>query len=431
MGWFKRAREIWHSWNAFINRTLETDLRGVGGSTAFGLNPSRTRISYSNERSMMASILTRLGIDASGVVIKHVRLDSEDRYMDDIDSGLQYCLTMCANADQPARQFRQDIYMTLFDKGTAAIVPVDTTLDPSVSTSYDIKTLRVGEIVGWFPQHVRVSLYNEAKGLREQITLPKSMVAIVENPLYSVMNEPNSTLQRLIRKLNMLDAVDEQSSSGKLDVIIQLPYVIKSDARREQAAQRRADIEHQLKGGQYGIAYIDGTEKITQLNRPAENNLLGQVEYLVKLLYSQLGLTPEVMDGTAKEETMINYFNRTIEPLAQAVSEAMAAKFITKTAYTQGQAIAYFKDPFKWVSVKDLAEIADKFIRNEVFSKNEMRGFVGVKPSKDPSADQLTNPNMPQNQPGQPPAQPGQSPDFGQGPPGFGQGLRLVDSPAA
>jgi hypothetical protein len=327
--------------------------------------------------------------------MRHVRLDDEKRYKEDIESGLNNCLNLEANIDQAARAFRQDMVMTLFDRGVAAIVPVDTSISPEQSGGFDILTMRVGDVVTWYPKHVRVSLYNEATGVREEITLQKSAVAIVENPLYSVMNEPNSTLQRLLYKLNLLDAVDEQSASGKLDIIIQLPYVIKSEARRQQAEQRRADIEFQLKGSKYGIAYTDGTEKITQLNRPAENNLMDQVDYLTKMLYGQLGLTEEVMNGTADEKAMLNYWNRTIEPVLTAICEAMRRTFLTKTARTQLQTVMFFRDPFRLIPIDNIAEIADKFTRNEILSANEIRGIIGFKPHPDAKADQLTNSNMP------------------------------------
>lgn len=383
-----------HAWNAFTEENYRD--ASYAGGYSYGSRQDRRRLTYSNERSLISSIYTRLGIDVSGVGIRHARLDDSGRYSEDIISGLNECLTVEPNMDQGARQFRQDVAMTLFDKGVAAIVPVDTTLDPSTSGAFDIKTLRVGEIVAWYPTKVRVSLYNEAKGFREDITLLKRFVAIIENPLYAVMNEPNSTLQRLIRKLNLLDAVDEQSSSGKLDMIIQLPYVIKSQARREQAEQRRKDIEVQLKGSQYGIAYTDGTEKITQLNRPAENNLLTQVEYLTKMLYAQLGLTEEVMNGTADEKAMLNYINRTIEPVLDSIVEAMIRAFLTKTARSQGQTILYFREVFKLVPISEIADIADKFTRNEIASSNDIRQAIGWSPSKDPKADQLRNSNMPQ-----------------------------------
>jgi hypothetical protein len=395
-GLFKRVRDgLKHSWNLFkdddyIDGILSEE-RGYG---YYGNSPNR-RPTYSSERSIISSIYTRLGVDVSAIDIRHVRLDSEDRYYEDINSGLQNCLTVEANLDQGARHFRQDIATTLFDKGVIAIVPIETSLSPSDSNSYDILSLRVGEVVEWFPDHVRVKLYNDRKGLQEDLMVPKRYAAIVENPLYAVMNETNSTLQRLIRKLNMLDAVDEQSSSGKLDLIIQLPYVIKSEARRQQAEQRRTDIEFQLKGSQYGIAYTDGTEKITQLNRPAENNLLKQVDYLTTMLYAQLGLTEEVMNGTADEKVMLNYFNRTVEPVVQAISEAMKRTFLTKTARSQKQSIMYFRDPFKLVPMEHFAEIADKFTRNEILTSNEIRSAMGIKPSKDAKADQLVNSNMP------------------------------------
>jgi len=327
--------------------------------------------------------------------MRHVRTDDQNRYLEDIDSGLNNCLTVEANLDQAARAFRQDIVMTLFDKGCAAIVPVDTTLNPETNGGYDILTLRVGEIRTWYPYHVVVSLYNEAKGRREDVVLNKSAVAIIENPLFAVMNEPNSTLQRLLHKLNLLDAVDQQSASGKLDLIIQLPYVIKSEARRQQAQQRRDDIEFQLKGSQYGIAYTDGTEKITQLNRPAENNLMAQVEYLVDMLYGQLGLTDEIMKGTADEKAMLNYWNRTVEPVLTAMVESMRRTFLTKTARTQKQSVFYFRDPFRLVPIENIAEIADKFTRNEIVTANEMRQVIGMAPSKEAKADKLTNSNMP------------------------------------
>ncbi len=387
-----------HAWNAFLNRSDEFGSAGnFGGGFGgtYGVRPDRVRLNISNERSIISSIYNRLAIDIASTDIRHVRLDDNNRYIEDIDSSLNNCLTLEANIDQGASAFKQDVVMTLFDVGVAALVPVDTTLDPNVSGSFDIKTLRVGTITQWYPKHVRISLYNEQTGNREEVTLEKRFVAIVENPLYSVMNEPNSTLQRLIRKLNLLDHIDEQSSSGKLDIIIQLPYVIKSEARKQQAEQRRQDIEFQLKGSKYGIAYTDGTEKITQLNRPAENNLMSQIEYLTKLLYSQLGLTEGVMDGTADEAAMINYHNRTVKPILRAVVESMQRSFLTKTARSQKQAIQFFRDPFQLIPLSQLAEIADKLTRNEILSSNEFRGVIGFKPSKDPKADQLINSNMP------------------------------------
>jgi hypothetical protein len=327
--------------------------------------------------------------------MRHVRLDDDGRYIEDIDSGLNSCLTLEANIDQSARALRQDSIMTMLDKGVSATLPIDTTVNPNRSGGYDIQTMRVGEVTAWYPQHVTVSVYNEQVGIRQEITVDKRTVSIVENPLYAVMNSPNSTLQRLMRKLNLLDAIDEQSGSGRLDLIIQLPYVIKSEARKQQAEQRRLDIEAQLKGSQYGIAYTDGTEKITQLNRPAENNLLKQVEYLTEMLYSQLGLTVEVMNGTADEAAMLNYYSRTIEPIVEAHAENMRRKFLTKTARTQKQSIMYFRDPFKLVPISQIAEIGDKFTRNEIMTSNEIRGVVGLKPNKDPKADKLINSNMP------------------------------------
>jgi len=403
MGVLSRLKNsIQHAWNAFTDENYRD--ASYAGGYSYGGRQDRVQLTYSNERSIIASILTRLSIDLAAVDIRHVRLDSSGRYLEDIISGLNDCLTLEANMDQGATHFRQDMAMSLFDKGVVAIVPVDTTINPAQSGGFDVQSLRVAEIVAWYPDKVRVSLYNEKKGYREEITLLKKFVAIVENPLYAVMNEPNSTLQRLIRKLNMLDAVDEQSSSGKLDMIIQLPYVIKSEARRQQAEQRRKDIEFQLKGSRYGIAYTDGTEKITQLNRPAENNLLKQIEYLTAMLYSQLGLTEEVMNGTADEKAMINYYNRTIKPVLRAVTESMRRAFLTKTARTQGQSILFFRNPFELVPMEQVAEIADKFTRNEILTSNEIRQGIGFKPAKDPKADKLQNSNMPQ------PSTPSESP---------------------
>lgn len=358
--------------------------------------PDRPRLRFFNERSIITSIYTRISIDVAGIALRHIKLDAEGRYAEDVKSELNLCLNLEPNLDQGPRAFRQDVCMTLFDKGVAALVPVDTVSDPANISVFDIYTLRVGEIVEWYPKHVRLSVYNEAKGFREEIILEKRFVAIVENPLFAVMNEPNSTLQRLIRKLTLLDAVDEQSSSGKLDLIIQLPYVIKSEARRQAAEQRRQDIEFQLKGSQYGIAYTDGTEKITQLNRPAENNLLKQVEYLLTMLYAQLGITEEVMNGTADEKAMINYFNRTIKPILDGVIESMQRTFLGRVGTERAERIVYFRDPFALVPLAQLAEIADKFTRNEILTSNEIRGGVGFPPSKDPKADKLVNSNMPQ-----------------------------------
>jgi hypothetical protein len=343
-----------------------------------------------------------LAIDISAISIQHVRLDQNERYVETINSGLNNALTLNANADQTARAFIQDVAMSMFDEGCVAIVPVDTTLDPNNSGSYDIQTLRTGKILEWFPAHVRVRLYDERTGQFKEITVPKKFTAIIENPLYAVMNEPNSTLRRLIEKLNLLDAIDQQSGSGKLDLIIQLPYVIKTPAREAQAQKRRKDIEDQLAGSKYGIAYTDGTEKVTQLNRPAENNLMGQITYLTSMLYSQLGMTESIFDGTADEKTMLNYYNRSVEPCLSAITDGMKWKFLTKTARTQYQSVKFFKDPFKLVPVNDLANIADKFTRNEILSSNEVRAVVGYKPANDPKADELRNKNInspDQNQP--------------------------------
>ncbi|MFL6416844.1 MAG: phage portal protein [Bryobacteraceae bacterium] len=390
-----------HAWNAFTNMDDVGRIPSTDMGPGYTLRPDRTRLLTTNERSIVTSVYTRLATDAASVAMKHVRLDDNGWFVEELTSGLNNCLTVEANLDQGARAFRQDMVMSLIQQGTIAIVPVDTTLNPQNSGNFDILTMRVGEIIQWHPQHVTISLYNERRGRREEITLSKRAVAIVENPFYDIMNQPNSTMQRLIRKLGLLDSVDEQSSSGKLDMVIQLPYVIKSEARRQQAEQRRADIEFQLKGSQYGIAYVDGTEKITQLNRPVENNLLAQIKYLTEMLYGQLGLTPEIMNGTADEKTMLNYQNRTIEPLLTAIVEAMRRSFLTKTARTQKQSIEYFREPFKLVPVGDLAEIADKFTRNEILSSNEIRQVIGMQPSNDPKANQLRNSNMPQSELGQ------------------------------
>jgi len=403
----KFGARLKHAWNAFTDsdsaRNRPIDLVGGGGSY-FGGRPDRLRPRFSNERSIISSIYTRIGIDVAAVPLRHIRMDDQNRYLADIDSSLDSCLTLEANVDQAGRAFRQDIAMTILDEGIACIVPVDTTLSPEESGGFDIKTMRVGRVMSWFPKHVRVSLYNEARGMREEITLPKKMVAIIENPLYSVMNEPNSTLQRLIRKLNLLDEVDEKSSSGKLDMIIQLPYVIKSEARRQQAEQRRKDIEFQLTGSQYGIAYTDGTEKIVQLNRAVENNLLPQIQELKTQLYGELGITAEIMNGTADEKVMLNYYARTIEPILDAIVEAMIRVFLTKTARTQGQSIMYFRDPFKFLPLggeSGLAKIADVLARNEVVSSNEIRQGIGMKPRPEARADALINANMPQGTAGE------------------------------
>lgn len=403
---------IAHAWNAFVNQDGENrSASHFEDGPGYGNRPDRTRMRISNgERTIITSIYNRLAIDVAAVGIRHVRLDEQERFLEIINSGLNQCLTVEANIDQAATAFRQDIAQTLCEKGTIAIVPVDTTIDPNVTGSYDIKTMRVGEIVTWYPKRVRVKLWNEDKGLHQEVTIDKTACAIVENPLYAVMNEPNSTLQRLIRKLGLLDVVDEASSSGKLDLIIQLPYVIKSDARREQAEQRRKDIEFQLKSSTYGVAYTDGTEKITQLNRPAENNMLKQVEYLTAMLYGQLGLTEEIMNGTADEKTMINYQNRSVLPIVEAIVEAMRRTFLTKTARSQMQSIIWLRDPFRFAPIADIAEMADKFARNEILSSNEIRSVIGFKPAKDKNADKLQNSNMPQANPAAPPGQKGELP---------------------
>lgn len=384
-----------HAWNVFINLDKREPFESAA---SYGTRPDRTRLRFTNEKTIISAIYTRIAIDVADLKIKHVKLDDQDRFDSVVNSGLNECLNLEANIDQAARHFRQDFVMSLFDEGVAALVPIDTTTNPNVSSSYDIKTMRVGKVVRWSPENVRVSVYNEAIGMREEVVVSKRYAAIIENPLYAVMNEPNSTLQRLVRKLNLLDAVDEQSSSGKLDLIIQLPYTIKSDARRQQAEQRRKDIEFQLKGSQYGIAYTDGTEKVVQLNRPSENNLLKQVEYLTELLYSQLGITKEVMNGTASQPVMLNYYHRTIKPIMDAMVEGMRRTFLTKTARSQGHSIMYFYDPFSLIPVDQLAEIADKFTRNEIMSSNEMREVVGRPPVKDKKADQLRNSNMPESE---------------------------------
>lgn len=383
--------QLKRGWNAFLNRD-PTPTFYPGAS--YGTRPDRVRLTRGHERSIITSVYNRIAVDAASTVVRHARLDENDRYKEDIESGLNNCLTLEANIDQTGRAFLQDVFMSMFDEGCIAIIPTDTLFDPTNSSSFDVLSLRTGQILEWRPEHVRVRVYNERTGRKEDITLPKRMVGIVENPFYAVMNEPSSTSQRLIRKLNLLDAVDEQSSSGKLDLLIQLPYTIKSDARRNQAEQRRKDIESQLTGSKYGIAYVDGTEHVTQLNRPVENNLMHQIEYLTNMLYSQLGITQSILDGTADEKTMLNYQNRTLEPLVSAVVDEMKRKFLSKTARTQRQSIVMFREPFKLVPVNDIAELADKFTRNEIMTSNEIRQIVGMKPSKDPNADILRNKNL-------------------------------------
>ena len=384
-----------HAWNAFLNRNPYGQYYGNGAYSYY--RPDRMRPNIGNERSIIVSVYNRIALDVAYIDIFHARLDEDGRYTEQIQSSLNECLTLSANVDQTGKAFLQDAVMSMMDEGCVALVPVDTTVDPTISGSYDINSLRTGKIKAWYPQHVTVELYNEKTGRKEEITLPKSMVAIIENPLYAVMNERNSTLQRLIRKLNLLDVIDEQSGSGKLDLIIQLPYVIKTPARKQQAEERRKDIEMQLAGSKYGIAYTDGTEKITQLNRPVENNLMKQIEYLTGMLYGQLGLTPEILNGSADEKTMLNYYNRTIEPIVSAIVDEMKRKFLTKTARTQGQSIVYFRNPFKLVPVAELAEISDKLTRNEIASSNEIRQIIGWKPSDEPGADELRNKNLNQS----------------------------------
>lgn len=385
-----------HAFNVFANPNADRIQRfDYGGS--LGGRPDRIRSYIANERSLLSSVYTRISVDTAAIEIVHSRHDENDRFIGTVDDGLQYILSVSANTDQAATAFRQDIVMTMLDKGVVAIVPTDTDVDPKQSSSYDIKSMRAAEVVTWYPQHVTVNLYNETLGRQEQITLPKSMVAIVQNPLYSVMNEPSSTYQRLVRKLQMLDKIDEMTSSNKLDLIIQLPYVIKTEARQKQASERRDMIRDQLRESELGIAYTDGTEKITQLNRPIENNMLGQITELKAQFYSELGLSKEVFDGTASEQVMLNYYSRTVQPILVAITEELKRTFITKTAMTQGQSIDYFRDPFALVPVSALAELADKFTRNEIVTSNEFRGVIGFKPvTNDPKADQLINSNMPQ-----------------------------------
>lgn len=382
------------AWNAFTNRDPTGGYKSVG--PGYSLSPSRPRLSRGNEKSIVNAVLTRIAMDAAAIDIKHCRLDKNGRYLEDVDSPLNDCFNLSANIDQTGRAFKLDVYLSLLDEGCIALVPIDTTDNPDDTNSYDINSMRVCRILDWYPRHVRVLAYNDRTGEKEELVMPKSQVAIIENPAYSVMNEPNSTMQRLKKKLSLLDATDEQSASGKLDLIIQLPYAVKGELRRQQAEERRKDIEDQLMNGKYGIAWTDGTEKITQLNRSVENNLMKQIEYLTNLFYSQLGVTQSVMDGTADEKTMLNYNNRTIEPLVAAVVDEVKRKFLTKTARTKGQSISYFTDPFKLVPVDNIAEIADKFTRNEIMTSNEIRQIIGMKPSDDPKADQLINSNISQ-----------------------------------
>lgn len=384
-----------HGWNAFIGRDPTYMPREDFGA-AYSYRPDRVRFSRGNERSIVTAIYNRIAMDVAAIQIEHVKLDENDRFSKVIDSPFNECLNLEANLDQTGRAFIQDVVMSMLDEGSVAIVPVDTTTDPTISGAYDINSLRTAKIIEWYPSAVRLKLYNERTGKHEEIVLPKRQVSIIENPLYAVINEPNSTMQRLIRKLNILDSIDEQSGSGKLDLIIQLPYIIKTEARRKQAEERRQDIENQLSGTKYGIAYTDGTEHITQLNRSVDNNLMKQIEYLTNMVYSQLGMNQSILDGTANEETMLNYYNRTDEPIVSAIVDEMKRKFLTKTARSQKQSIMFFRDPFKLIPVSELAELADKLTRNEIASSNEMRQAIGMVPSKDPSADELRNKNLSQ-----------------------------------
>ena len=384
---------IKHAWGLFINTNNKNPTVKPEGSS-YTISPTRPRFTRGNERTIVTSVYNRIAIDASTIDVMHVRLDDEGRFKEPIKSNLNNCLTVEANIDQTSRSFMLDIVISLLDEGCVAVVPVKTTLNPNNTESYDIEELRTGRIMEWFPKHVLVRLYNDETGMYQDVTLPKSQVAIIENPLYTIMNEPNSTMQRLIHKLSLLDIIDEESSSGKMDLIIQLPYIIKNDTKRSQAEERRKQIEDQLRGSRYGVAYIDGTEKVTQLNRSVENNILKQVEYLTNLLYSQLGLTQTIMDGTADENAMNNYYNRTVEPVVSAIVDEFHRKFLTKTARTQGQAIMFFRDPFKLMSVTSIADTADKFTRNELLSSNEFRQIIGRKPSTDPKADMLLNKNI-------------------------------------
>ena len=383
-----------HSWNVFTNRDPTSDY--IPGTITYSYKPDRVRLSGGNEKNIVTSIYNRIAIDAASINIKHVKLDKNDRYMETVDSGLNACFNIEANLDQTGRAFLQDVYLSVLDEGCIAIVPIDTTLNPNVTGSYDINSMRTGKILEWRADSVKVRLYNDRTGKKEDRWVPKRIAAIIENPLYAVINEKNSTMQRLIRKLNLLDAIDEQSGSGKLDLIIQLPYAIKTDLKREQAEKRRKDVENQLANSKFGIAYADSTERITQLNRPVENNLMKQIEYLTSMLYSQLGITQAVMDNTADEKTMLRYYNATIEPFVAAVVDEVKRKFLTKTARSQHHSIMYFRDPFSLVPVNDIAEIADKFTRNEIMTSNEIRQVIGMKPSNDPKADQLVNSNIAQ-----------------------------------
>ena len=381
-----------HAWNAFFNKDPTVVYRDYG--PGYGYRPDRAQLSRGNERSIITAIYNRIAVNAAQVTINHIRLDENNRYIETIDSDLNTCLTLSANIDQTGREFIQDVVLSMLDEGCVAVVPVDTTFNPSVTGSYDIQSMRTGKILEWHPETIRVRVYNERRGEKEDIFVPKKACAIIENPFYAVMNEPSSTLQRLIRKLNLLDVIDEQSGSGKLNMIIQLPYIIKTEARRQQAENRRKDLEDQLANSKYGIAYTDGTEKVTQINRAVENNLMSQIEYLTSMLYSQLGLNQAILDGTADEKTMLNFNNNIIEPILSAITDEMKRKFLTKTARSQHQSIMFFKDPFKLIPVNSVAEIADKFTRNEIMTSNEVRQIIGMKPSDNPRADELRNSNI-------------------------------------
>lgn len=390
---FNIKTRLAHAWNAFMNRDPTYYNVGPG----YSLRPDRPRLGHGNERSIVSSIFNRIALDVATIDIKHCRLDSTGRFVEEIESGINRCLNFEANIDQSGRAFIHDVVLSMLDEGAVAIVPVDTSFNPKISNSFSIDSVRTGKIIEWYPKHVKVRIYNDRRGEKEDILLPKSQVGIIENPLYAIVNEPNSTLQRLMRKLSLLDATDEKTASGKLNLIIQLPYVAKTQARREQAERRRNDMEDQLTNSKYGVAYIDGTEKVIQLNRSLENNLLKQVEYWTNMLYSQLGITQAVLDGTADEQTMLNYSNRTVEPIVAAIADELKRKFLTKTARSQGQSIEYFRDPFRLVPVNNIAEIADKFTRNEIMTSNEIRQIVGMKPADDPKADELRNSNISQS----------------------------------
>lgn len=400
---FNFMTRLKHSWNAFMNRDpTYSSFRDIGMSSSF--RPDRPRLTRGNERTIITAIYNRIATDVSGININHCRVDSNGRFVENINSSLNTCLTLEANTDQTGRAFIQDVVISMLDEGYVAMVPVDTTIDPAISGSYEIESMRTGKILEWYPKHVKVRVYNEKTGQKEDITLPKSSVGIIENPFYAVFNEQNSTMQRLIRKLNILDIVDEQSSAGKLDLIIQLPYVTRSDTRRQEAQRRRKEMEDQLMNSKYGVAYADSSEKIIQLNRSLDNNLMKQIEYLTNMLYSQLGITQAILDGSANEQELLNYNNRLIEPIVSAIVDEMKRKFLTKTARSQLQTIKFFRDPFKLVPINNIADIADKFTRNEILTSNEIRQIIGMKPSNDPKADKLINSNL--NQPENGMAQP-------------------------